>query len=33
MEIDAESETTARKKADTGCKKFPANLIIESYEF
>ncbi len=32
LEIDADSETIAREKVDTACKKLLANLIMESYE-
>lgn len=33
LEIEADSESTAREKVDTACKKLLANLIMESYEF
>lgn len=33
LEIEAESEETARQKVDLACKKLLANLIMESYEF
>jgi phosphoribosylformylglycinamidine synthase subunit PurS len=33
LEIEADSEATAREKVDTACKKLLANLIMESYEF
>lgn len=33
LEIEAESEATAKEKVDTACKKLLANLIMESYEF
>lgn len=33
LEVEADSETTAREKVDTACKKLLANLIMESYEF
>ncbi len=33
LEIEADSETAAKEKVDTACKKLLANLIMESYEF
>jgi phosphoribosylformylglycinamidine synthase len=33
LEIDADSEATAKEKVDVACKKLLANLIMESYEF
>ncbi|MEJ6982306.1 phosphoribosylformylglycinamidine synthase subunit PurS [Pedobacter sp. P351] len=33
LEIEADSESTAREKVDTACKKLLANMIMESYEF
>ena len=33
LEIEADSEATAREKVDIACKKLLANLIMESYEF
>ncbi|MGV3509663.1 MAG: phosphoribosylformylglycinamidine synthase subunit PurS [Sphingobacteriaceae bacterium] len=33
LEVEADSEATAREKVDTACKKLLANLIMESYEF
>jgi phosphoribosylformylglycinamidine synthase PurS subunit len=33
MELDAASETEAKEKVDTACKKLLANLIMESYDF
>lgn len=33
LEIEADSESAAKEKVDTACKKLLANLIMESYEF
>jgi len=33
LEVEADSETSAREKVDTACKSLLANLIMESYEF
>ncbi len=33
LEIEADSETTAKEKVDLACKKLLANLIMENYEF
>jgi phosphoribosylformylglycinamidine synthase PurS subunit len=33
LEIDADSEETARSKVDMACQKLLANLIMESYNF
>ena len=33
LEVEADTEATAREKVDTACKKLLANLIMESYEF
>ena len=33
LEIEADSEATAKEKVDVACKKLLANLIMESYEF
>lgn len=33
LEIEADSESTAREKVAIACKKLLANLIMESYEF
>ena len=33
LEVEADSEATAREKVDIACKKLLANLIMESYEF
>jgi phosphoribosylformylglycinamidine synthase subunit PurS len=33
LEVEAESEETARQKVDLACQKLLANLIMESYHF
>jgi len=33
MMLEANSETEAREKVDTACKKLLANLIMETYSF
>jgi len=33
MMLEANSETEAREKVDTACKKLLANLIMETYTF
>jgi phosphoribosylformylglycinamidine synthase len=33
LEIEAADMETARKKVETACKKFLANLIVEYFEF
>jgi phosphoribosylformylglycinamidine synthase PurS subunit len=33
LELECDSESTARQVVDDACKKLLANLIMESYEF